>query len=147
MEVTFSMPTLTNDMMRSIILDHYSNPINKHAPEGDGYQMVHMHSDNCIDDLNIYLKVENDIVKSACFEGVACAISTASTDIMCEVVVGKSIKDALYAIDQYNHMIHEEPFDEDVLDEAIAFINTSKQAARIRCATIGWTAAENILRK
>ena len=138
------MPTLTNDMMRSIILDHYSNPINKHAPEGDGYQMVHMHSDNCIDDLNIYLKVENDVVKSACFEGVACAISTASTDIMCEVVVGKSIKDALYAIDQYNHMIHEEPFDEDVLDEAIAFINTSKQAARIRCATIGWTAAENI---
>ena len=147
MEVTFSMPTLTNDMMRSIILDHYSNPLHKHAPEGDGYQMVHMHSDNCIDDLNIYLKVENDIVKSACFEGVACAISTASTDIMCEVVVGKTIKDALYAIEQYNHMIHEEPFDDDVLDEAIAFINTSKQAARIRCATIGWTAAENILRK
>ena len=147
MEVTFSMPTLTNDMMRSIILDHYSNPLHKHAPEGEGYQMMHMHSDNCIDDLNIYLKVENDIVKSACFEGVACAISTASTDIMCEVVVGKTVKDAMYAIAQYNHMIHEEPFDEDVLDEAIAFINTSKQAARIRCATIGWTAAENILKK
>ena len=147
MEVTFSMPTLPNDMMRSIILDHYSNPLHKHAPEGDGYQMMHMHSDNCIDDLNIYLKVENDIVKSACFEGVACAISTASTDIMCEVVVGKTVKDAMYAIAQYNHMIHEEPFDEDVLDEAIAFINTSKQAARIRCATIGWTAAENILKK
>ena len=146
MEVTFSMPTLTNDMMRSIILDHYSNPINKHTPESDGYQMIHMHSDNCIDDLNIYLKVEGDVVKGACFEGVACAISTASTDIMCEVVVGKNIKDALYAIEQYNHMIHEEPFDEDVLDEAIAFINTSKQAARIRCATIGWTAAENILK-
>ena len=66
---------------------------------------------------------------------------------MCEVVVGKTIKDALYAIEQYNKMIHEEPFDDEVLDEAIAFINTSKQAARIRCATLGWTAAENILRK
>ena len=105
-----------------------------------------MHSDNCIDDLDIYLKVENGQVVSACFEGVACAISTASTDIMCEVVVGKSIKVALYAIEQYNHMIHEEPFDEDVIDEAIAFINTSKQAARIRCAMIGWSAAENILK-
>ena len=146
MEVTFSMPTLTNDMMRSIIMDHYSNPLNKHLPEGEGYEKFHMHSDNCIDDLDIYLKVESGEVVSACFEGTACAISTASTDIMCEVVVGKTIEEALYAIEQYNHMIHEEPFDEDVIDEAIAFINTSKQGARIRCAMIGWTAAENILK-
>ena len=140
------MPTLTNDMMRSIIMDHYSNPLHKHLPDGDGFEKYHMHSENCIDNIDIYLKVENEIVVSACFEGVACTISTASTDIMCEVVIGKSIKDALYSIEQYNHMIHEEPFDEDAIDEAIAFINTSKQAARIRCATIGWTAAENILK-
>ena len=56
------------------------------------------------------------------------------------------VPDILYAIEQYNHMIHEEEFDADAIDEAIAFINTSKQAARIRCATIGWTAAENILK-
>jgi nitrogen fixation NifU-like protein len=43
-------------------------------------------------------------------------------------------------------MIHEEKFDEDVLEEAIVFINTSKQAARIRCATIGWNAADEILK-
>ena len=146
MEVTFSMPTLTNQMMRSIIMDHYSNPLHKHLPEGDGFQKCHMHSENCIDNLDIYLKVENGVVKSACFDGVACTISTASTDIMCEVVIDKTIEEALYAIDQYNKMIHEEPFDEDAIDEAIAFINTSKQAARIRCATIGWTAAENILK-
>ena len=33
-----------------------------------------------------------------------------------------------------------------VLDEAIVFVNTSKQAARIRCATIGWNAADEILK-
>jgi nitrogen fixation NifU-like protein len=43
-------------------------------------------------------------------------------------------------------MIHEEKFDEGVLEEAIVFINTSKQAARIRCATIGWNAADEILK-
>lgn len=141
------MPILTNDMMRSIIMDHYSNPMNKHQPSKDGYQTVHMHSDNCIDDINIFLLIENDIVTDACFDGVACTISTASTDIMCDLLKGKNIKEALYAIEQYNHMIHEEPFDDEVLDEAVVFINTSKQAARIRCATIGWIAAENILRK
>ena len=140
------MPTLTNDMMRSIIMDHYSDPQNKHQPPKEGYEKVHMHSDNCIDDLNIYLKIENNLVVDACFDGVACTISLSSTDIMCDLIKGKSKEKALYMIEQYNHMMHEEPFDDEVLDEAIVFINTSKQAARIRCATIGWNAAENILK-
>ena len=140
------MLTLTNDMMRSIIMDHYSNPTNKHEPNSDKFEKIHMHSDNCIDDLNIFLLVENNVVKDACFEGVACTISTASTDIMCDLLKGKSIEEAKYIIKQYDNMIHEQPFDEEVLDEAIVFINTSKQAARIRCATIGWNAADAILK-
>ncbi len=140
------MLTLTNDMMRSIIMDHYSNPTNKHEPNSDKFEKIHMHSDNCIDDLNIFLLVENDIVKDACFEGVACTISTASTDIMCDLLKGKNINEAKNIIKQYDNMIHEQPFDEEVLEEAIVFINTSKQAARIRCATIGWNAADAILK-
>ena len=139
------MPTLTNDMMRQIIMDHYSNPLNKHQPTSDGFVKEHMHSDNCIDDLDIFLLIENDIVKDACFDGVACTISTASTDIMCDLLKGKDSKTAKNIIEQYNHMIHEEPFDDEVLEEAIVFINTSKQAARIRCAMIGWNAADKIL--
>jgi nitrogen fixation NifU-like protein len=140
------MLTLTNDMMRSIIMDHYSNPTNKHEPNSDKFEKIHMHSDNCIDDLNIFLLVENNIVKDACFEGVACTISTASTDIMCDLLKGKNIEEAKNIIKQYDNMIHEQPFDEEVLEEAIVFINTSKQAARIRCATIGWNAADMILK-
>ena len=137
--------SLTNEMMRSIIMDHSSHPNNKHLPKDDGYINVHMHSDNCIDDLDIYLKIENNRVFDACFEGIACTISLSSTDIMCDLIKGKSKEEALYMIEQYQHMMHEEPFDEDVLEEAIVFINTSKQAARIRCATIGWNAATIIL--
>ncbi|MBR0439602.1 MAG: SUF system NifU family Fe-S cluster assembly protein [Bacilli bacterium] len=140
------MPTLTNDMMRSIIMDHYSNPIHKHQPSGDGFIKVHMHSDNCIDDLDIFLKLYNNKVIDACFDGVACTISTASTDIMCDLLINKDFKEAKNIIKQYDNMIHEEPFDEEVLDEAIVFINTSKQAARIRCAMIGWNAADQILK-
>ena len=141
------MLTLTNDMMRQIIMDHYSNPQNKHAPNTDNFIKVHMHSDNCIDDLDIYLLLDGDKVVDACFDGVACTISTASTDIMCDLLKNKSIKDAKYIIEQYAHMIHEEPFDDSVLEEAIVFINTSKQAARIRCAMIGWNAADLILKE
>ena len=66
---------------------------------------------------------------------------------MCDLIKGKKREEALYMIEQYNHMMHEEPFDDEVLDEAIVFINTSKQAARIRCATIGWNAADKILKE
>ena len=139
------MPILNNEMMRSIIMDHSSHPTNKHLPVGEGYTKVHMHSENCIDDLDIYLKIEKNQVIDACFEGIACTISLSSTDIMCDLIKGKTKEQAIYMIEQYNHMMHEEPFDEDVLEEAIVFINTSKQAARIRCATIGWNAASVIL--
>ena len=140
------MLTLTNDMMRSIIMDHYSNPLNKHQPTSDKFIKVHMHSDNCIDDLDIFLLIENDVVTDACFDGVACTISTASTDIMCDLLKGKKTDEALNIVKQYDNMIHEQPFDEEVLEEAIVFINTSKQAARIRCAMIGWNAADQILK-
>lgn len=141
------MPTLSNEMMRAIIMDHSSHPTNKREPlNKDEYETVHMHSDNCIDDINVYLKVVNNIVIDACFEGVACTISLSSTDILCDLLKGKTKEEALYMIDQYHHMLHEEKFDEEVLEDANAFINTSKQAARIRCATIGWNAAEDILK-
>ena len=137
---------MTNEMMRQIIMDHYSNPQNKHQPPKDGYEKMHMHSDNCIDDLDIFLLVKDNKIIDACFDGVACTISTSSTDIMCDLLIDKDINKGKYIIEQFQHMIHEEEFDQAVLDEAIVFINTSKQAARIRCATIGWNAADEILK-
>lgn len=139
------MLTLTNEMMRQIIMDHYSNPQFKHTPSGSDYLTTHMHSDNCIDDINVYLLIKDNKVEDACFDGIGCTITTASTDIMCGLLIGKNKEEAFRIIDNYLHMIHEEPFEDDVLDEALVFINTSKQAARIRCATIGWNAANKIL--
>ena len=130
--------SLSPQMMRQIIMDHYENPQFKHAPEaGKEYKNVRMNSASCIDDITIYLDVKNDVVKDVFFDGVACTISTASTDIMCGLVLNKKISEAMYIIEQYNAMIHEQLFDDSVLDEAIVFVNTSKQAARIKCATIG----------
>ena len=105
-----------------------------------------MYSDHCIYYVDIVLLVEGNIITDACFDGTACTISTSSTDIMCDLLRGKEITEGRKIIDAFHHMMHEEEFDAELLDEAIVFINTSKQAARIRCATIGWNAAEEILK-
>lgn len=142
------MPTfdLNPMMMREIIMDHYSSPRCKKDPLGDGYQKIHASSTNCIDDFDLYLKEENGIVVDALWNGVACTISTASTDILCEQAVGKTFEQAHYMIEQYLNMIEEKPYDDTVLDEAIVFMNTGKQAARIHCATMGWTAFDSLLK-
>lgn len=142
------MPTfeLTPMMMREIIMDHYSSPRHKGVPADDlGYKKIHTDSVNCIDDFDVYLLEKDGKVVDAMWEGVACTISSASTDIMCDRVIGVSFKDALYTIKQYLSMIGEQAYDESVLDEALVFMNTGKQAARIHCATMGWDAMRELL--
>lgn len=141
------MPISINpQMMREIIMDHYNNPLHKNVPQNlEGYKKIRMDSDSCIDDITIYIKIEDDKIIDACFEGVACTISTSSTDILCDLIIGKSLKDALYIVEQYKNMIYEKDFDDSVLDELIVFINTHKQAARIKCATLGPNGVEDII--
>lgn len=139
--------SLNPQMMRSIIMDHYDNPQYKREPMDNSYKSIHMDSANCVDDIMIYVKEKEGKIVDACFTGVACTISTASTDIMCGLMIDKTYQEAQNIIDQYLNMIHEREYDESVLDEAIVFMNTSKQAARIKCATIGWDGLEQILKE
>jgi nitrogen fixation NifU-like protein len=145
------MPTsieLTPEMMREIIMDHYSFPRHKGKPNNlKGYLSLHTDSVNCIDDFEVYLKAENGVITDAKWEGIACTISSASTDILCDRVIGEKFADAQNIIAQYLQMIDEKPYDASVLDEALVFMNTGKQAARIHCATMGWSAMNELLEK
>ena len=124
--------------LRAIIMDHYQNPRNKREVNDERYKTVHMDSSSCIDDIYVQLLMEDGVVQDVCWHGVSCAISTASTSIMTTLIMGKKEDEANYIMANFNEMINEEEFDEECLGEAIAFINTSKQASRIKCATIGW---------
>ena len=127
-------------------MDHYSSPLHKFTPKNEElYKTTVMDSDNCIDNIKIFIKENNGVIEDACFDGVACAISTASTDILCDIVIGKTVDQANYIIEQYENMIYEREYDDSVLDELIAFMNTHKQASRIRCATIGFTGVSSII--
>lgn len=134
-------------LARQIIMDHYEYPRNKKLSNEEGYINIHMHSDSCIDDFEIQAKIENDLIKDVRFDGVGCTISTASTSVMTELLKDKTIEEAKVIIENYFNMIHEESYDEDLLEEANAFKNTSKQASRIRCATIGWNGVTDIIKK
>lgn len=126
-------------IMREIIMDHYQNPRNHELVDDDSYQKVNMDSSTCIDDIDVQAKFNGDVVEDVRFDGEACAICTASTSIMTELVKGKTKEEAAHIVDNYMHMIYEKEYDPELLEEAIAFKNTHKQANRIKCATLGWT--------
>jgi nitrogen fixation NifU-like protein len=104
-----------------------------------------MDSASCIDDIYVYIKVKDDVIEDVAFDGIGCAISMSTASIMTELLKGLKRDKALYIIEQYKNMLLEKPFDESVLDEAIVFINTHKQASRIKCATLAWDGAETLL--
>ena len=138
---------MDKEIKREIMLDHYSNPNNKQTISDSRYKSVHNASSSCIDDITVYMFAENGIIKDVKFDGVGCTICTASTDIMCDLITGKSFEEAKSIINEYYKMIDEKPFDEDVLDEANAFDTLYQQANRIKCGTIGIHTIEDVIKE
>ena len=87
--------TMDSNLKRSIILEHYSNPVNKGLIDDGDYILVNTNNESCIDEINLMVKVENGIIKDARFDGEACAICTSSTSIMIHTIIGKTIDEQL----------------------------------------------------
>jgi len=135
---------MDRDLKRSIILDNYQSP-NKKMVSGDDYIKINTRNVSCIDNLDIYLKVNNNIIEDATFEGEACVISISSTNILINLIIGKTKEEGIYIIDNYLKMINEEEFDKEVLKDLMVFDDTSKQPSRIKCATLSANGIKNFL--
>ena len=137
---------MDKDIKRSIILDNYQNPNNKRV-SGTGYVKINTRNVSCIDNLDIYLKIKNNIIEDISFEGEACVISISSTNILINLLIGKTKDEGVYLIDNYLKMINEENYDRDVLKELLVFDDTSKQPSRIKCATLSANGIKDYLEK
>lgn len=79
-------------LYREAILDHYKHPRRKGHLENPDIQH-HDHNPFCGDEITIQLKVVNDVVVDAAFDGRGCAISQATASMLMEEIVGKSVDD------------------------------------------------------
>ena len=131
---------------REIILGHNSNPINKNIPESNDYIKVNTNNENCVDNFNIYILFDNDNIKDICFEGEGCAISTSSTSIMIKNLIGKTTTEALNYIDNFENMLEGNPFDKELLQEAIVYEDINKQQNRVICASLPYRGIKEILK-
>lgn len=127
---------MNTNIKREIILDNYSHPFNKSSEGTDGYIKVNSNSESCIDNIDLFLKIENDIIVDLKFDGEACAISTASTSIMIKNMIGKNINEVKDYINNFIKMLNEESYIDLNFNEAIVFDETYKQGNRKTCVTL-----------
>lgn len=138
---------MDSNLRREIILDNYQDPMNRGLIDDDSYIKINSNSESCIDNLDFMMKVEDGVVKDIRFDGEACAISTSATSIMIRSLIGKSIEDVKKILTNYQKMINEEEYDEEVLGELNVYDTICKQPNRKNCALLPSVAVDNMLRE
>ena len=136
---------MDKDLKREIILDNYQHPCNKGLIEDSSYIKVNSKNESCIDDINLMIKIEDNIIKDIRFDGEACAISTSATSIMIKLLLNKTIEEALNIISNYEDMIDEKEYDKELLGEALVYDEISKQPNRIKCAMLPFRGIKKVL--
>jgi nitrogen fixation NifU-like protein len=133
-------------MYQDIILDHYRNPHHRGLREPYDAEVHHVNP-LCGDELTVRVSLNDtdgeQTVADVSYDALGCSISQASASVMTDLVIGKSIDDAMVVFDEFLALMRSKGAgqpDEDLLEDAVAFSGVSKYPARIKCALLGWMA-------
>lgn len=135
------------NLKRSIILEHYQNPKNKCLLNDQNYLKENMNNESCIDEINIEVKIENNVIEDIRFDGEACAICTSSTSIMIDTLIGKTLDEVKVIYENFENMLNENNYNGELLEQAQVFEDISKQPNRKKCALLPWWGIKRILEK
>lgn len=138
---------MDEETKRDIIMENYLRPFNKEVPSNmDEYIKVNSSNESCIDNIDIYLKIEDNIVKDIKFMGEACAISTSATSIMIKTILNKDIGEVEKLIVSYDKMIEDGTTNSN-LGEAVVYNEIYKQQNRKHCALLPWIGIREAIKK
>ncbi len=130
-----------DDLYRELILDHYARPRNKGTLE-DADIKVEGTNPLCGDELSIFVQLDDGKIAQARFVGRGCSISQASTSMMTEQIIGKTLEEARALVRRFKAMMHGEPVSEEELGDLLALQGVRKFPVRVKCATLAWVALE-----
>jgi len=141
-----SSPALES-MYQEIILDHYKNPHHKGLREPFEAQVHHLNP-TCGDEITLRVHLGGApstgwVVADVSYDSEGCSISQAAASVMTDLVIGKTVDEALALHEEFLQLMQSrgqvEP-DEDVLEDAIAFAGVARYPARVKCALLAWMA-------
>ena len=136
----------------------YSQIVMQHAASSDyhheleGADIVEEgHNPSCGDEIELQLKLDGDKISQASFTGHGCAISQASTSLMCELIEGLSLEEAKEKVEDFLSMIRGEKTDPEELEESLgdasALSSISYMPQRVKCAELCWNTLGDLIEK
>jgi nitrogen fixation NifU-like protein len=131
-----------DSLYQEIILDHYKNPHHKGLREPFEAEVHHVNP-TCGDEVTLRVHVADGVISDVSYDALGCSISQAATSVMTDLVIGKSVDEAMRVHGEFLALMQGkgtvEP-DEDVLEDGIAFAGVAKFPARVKCALLSWMA-------
>jgi nitrogen fixation NifU-like protein len=135
------------ELYQQVILDHNKSPrnfrkIDNPTQHAEGYNPL------CGDHIDVYLIVEDGIVKDVSFKGEGCAISKASASLMTSLLKGKTKEEAEKLFEKFHDLVTgklgNNP-DIDELGKLAVFAGVQEFPVRVKCASLAWHTMMNAL--
>jgi nitrogen fixation NifU-like protein len=137
-----------NALYHELILDHNRAPRN-YRSMANANRKVEGHNPLCGDRLTVWLRMEDDVVLDAAFQGSGCAISRASASLMTTAVTGKTRPEVEALVDRFHRLVTGslDPGQVESLGKLAAFSGISQFPVRVKCATLSWHALKAALER
>ena len=135
-------------LYQEIILDHYKRPHGAGLREPFEAEVHHVNP-SCGDEITLRVHLDGNTVSDVSYAAQGCSISQASVSAMYDLVIGKTVPQALETGEHFMTLMQAKgdlavaEKLEDELEDAIAFAGVSKYPARIKCALMSWMALKD----
>lgn len=137
-----------SELYQNVILEHNRSPRNCRVME-DANRTAEGNNPLCGDQLTVWLKVEDDVIRDVSFQGSGCAISRASASLMTGAVKGKTSAEAAELFDTFHRLVtgRLDPAESETLGKLAVFSGVSEYPIRVKCASLAWHTMKEALRR
>ncbi len=131
--------SLTDDLYRDIILEHFRNPRNQGKLDQPTF-ISHGANPFCGDELELTVELEGEIIRKIRVQPKGCSISQASASMMTEAIQGKTVPQAEEMARRFKAAMLEGASLETApeMEDLQALEGVRKYPVRIKCAILGW---------
>ncbi len=128
------------DLYEEVILDHNRHPRN--YPKNPAGANRHAHGFNplCGDEVQVHLRVEDDVVRDVGFEGHGCAICMASASLMTQAIMDRPVAEADSLVEVVRDVLTEDAGGTQSarLGKLAVLEGVKEYPMRVKCATLAW---------
>ncbi len=137
-------------LYQDLILDHSKRPRCRGALPTPPAHKAEGHNPLCGDRVTMYVELDDEgAVQRAAFEGVGCAICTASASLLAEAATGRSADELERMFERFSALVRGEADAVDAaaeLGKLAAFAGVSAYPMRVKCATLPWHTLREAIR-